>query len=155
MTLYEKCASISEELRAISGELKKPLISAVQAGRQGGGYAHEDISFNNVGESAGIPATADAMFALYQNDADREHEQIGVKILKNRLGGFVNTSFFLHVNYETLRITNFTDSYNSNSNDNNNKIEQQDNLSIGPSIHNEDKIKINKNKNKDNGFANI
>ena len=85
---------------------------------------------SNAAESAGIPATADAMIALYQLEGERENGVINVKILKNRLGGYVGNTFKLSVNYDTLKITNmaFDDDINDtegvfvNSQDANNDI---------------------------------
>lgn len=106
MGLYEKCARISEELRAISCEMKIPLCTAIQANRSGngGGYAGADIDMSNVSESSGITATADALFALYQLEGEREQGVINLKVLKNRLGGFVGSTVKFSVNYETLKI---------------------------------------------------
>lgn len=130
--LYEKGARIAEELRALSGELKKPVLTAIQSNRSstGGGYSGADIDMSNAAESAGIPATADAMIALYQLEGERENGVINVKILKNRLGGYVGNTFKLSVNYDTLKITNmaFDDDINDtegvfvNSQDANNDI---------------------------------
>lgn len=108
MGLYEKGARIAEELRALSGELKKPILTAIQSNRSstGGGYSGADIDMSNAAESAGIPATADAMVALYQLEGEREQGVINVKILKNRLGGYVGNTFKLSVNYDTLKISN-------------------------------------------------
>lgn len=74
-----------------------------------GGYATEDVSMSNTSESASINMDADCLFALYQMDGDREAGRINVKILKNRLGGFVDTSFPMMVNYLTLKITDWDD----------------------------------------------
>jgi archaellum biogenesis ATPase FlaH len=73
----------------------------------GSGYAGEDISMNNTSDSAGINMDADAIFALYQLEGERELGRINVKILKNRLGGFVDTIFPMSVNYETLKISDW------------------------------------------------
>lgn len=75
----------------------------------GGGYAGENIDISNVSESAGITATADGIIALYQLEGEREESRINVKILKNRLGGYVDRKFPLKVNYETLRMEDFGD----------------------------------------------
>jgi hypothetical protein len=73
----------------------------------GGGYAGENIDISNVSESAGITATADGIIALYQLEGEREESRINVKILKNRLGGYVDRKFPLKVNYETLKMEDF------------------------------------------------
>ena len=70
----------------------------------GGGYAGADIDMSNVSESSGITATADALFALYQLEGEREQGVINLKVLKNRLGGFVGSTVKFSVNYETLKI---------------------------------------------------
>ena len=59
---------------------------------------------SNVSESSGITATADALFALYQLEGEREQGVINLKVLKNRLGGFVGSTVKFSVNYETLKI---------------------------------------------------
>lgn len=41
---------------------------------------------NNTSDSTGINMDADAIFALYQLEGERELGRINVKILKNRLG---------------------------------------------------------------------
>ena len=115
MGLYEKCARISEELRAISCILKVPIVSAIQANRShaGGGYAGADIDMSNVSESSGITATADALMALFQLEGERDLGRINLKILKNRLGGYLDKVIPFKVDYETLRMTD----WNENSDD--------------------------------------
>jgi hypothetical protein len=76
----------------------------------GTGYAGEDISMNNTSDSASINMDADAIFALYQLEGERELGRINVKILKNRLGGYVDTTFPMSVNYDTLKITDWDNS---------------------------------------------
>lgn len=106
MKSYERVGTISKELRSVSIETHLPILSATQSNRSGagGGYAGEDISMNNTSDSAGINMDADAIFALYQLEGERELGRINVKILKNRLGGYVDTIFPMTVNYETLKI---------------------------------------------------
>ena len=105
LSLYEKCARISEELRAISCERKIPIVSAVQQNRSNGMYSGENVELSDVGESAGISATADALFALFRLDGDFEADQINLKILKNRLGGNVGTKMRFHTDRESLKIS--------------------------------------------------
>lgn len=105
-SLYEKGKAVAEELRALSGEMHIPVISALQSNRQsrGSGYATDDIDMDNSGESSGIPATADAMFAAYQMEGERDAGKINLKIIKNRLGGFIGKSIPFEVNYDTLKL---------------------------------------------------
>lgn len=107
--LYEKGKCIAEELRALSGEYHKTVISAVQSNRSGSGFANKEIDIDNSAESAGIPATADAMIGVFQLEGEREAGKINLKVLKNRLGGFVGNIIPLEVNYETLKISDWND----------------------------------------------
>lgn len=107
--LYEKGKAIAEELRALSGEKHKTIISAIQSNRSGSGFANKEIDIDNSAESAGIPATADAMIGVFQLEGEREAGKINLKILKNRLGGFIGHIIPLEVNYETLKISDWDD----------------------------------------------
>lgn len=120
MKSYQKIGTISKELRSISIETKIPILTGTQANRSssGGGYATEEISMSNTSDSAGINMDADCLFALYQMQGQREQNRMNVKILKNRLGGFVNQSFPMYVDYNTLKISDF------------NTIQDDDNLSL-------------------------
>lgn len=113
MSLYEKCGKIAEELRALSSEKKIPCISAIQSNRSGsgGGYPGEDIDIGNASESSGIVATADALFALYQLENERDIDRINVKILKNRLGSNVGTKFPMRIDYngKSLKVSDWED----------------------------------------------
>lgn len=73
---------------------------------------------NNTSDSASINMDADALFALYQLEGERELGRINVKILKNRLGGYVDTIFPMSVNYETLKITDWDNSDDDSEIDN-------------------------------------
>lgn len=77
----------------------------------GQGYAGADISMNNTSESAGINMDADAIFALYQLQGERDLGRINIKILKNRLGGHVDKTFPMMVDYDTLKMTDWNADY--------------------------------------------
>jgi hypothetical protein len=70
---------------------------------------------NNTSDSASINMDADAIFALYQLEGERELGRINVKILKNRLGGYVDTVFPMMVNYDTLKISDWDNSSSDDS----------------------------------------
>ena len=73
MKSYERVGTISKELRSVSIETKITIVSATQSNRSvSGGYAGEDISMSNTSDSAGINMDADAIFALYQLEGERE-----------------------------------------------------------------------------------
>lgn len=75
----------------------------------GGGYAGADIDMGNVSESSGITATADALMALFQLEGERDLGRINLKILKNRLGGYLDKVIPFKVDYETLRMTDWNE----------------------------------------------
>ena len=106
MKSYDRIGMITKELRAVSVETKIPILSATQANRSSGGYSTDDsISMDNTSESSAINMDADCLFALYQGKGDRQSGILHVKILKNRLGGFVDRNFIMMVDYNTLKIT--------------------------------------------------
>ena len=73
MKSYERVGTISKELRSVSIETKIPILTSTQSNRSlSGGYAGEDISMSNTSDSAGINMDADAIFALYQLEGERE-----------------------------------------------------------------------------------
>lgn len=105
---YQRVGNISKQLRAVSVETKIPILSATQTNRSGsGGYSTEDISMSDTSDSASINMDADALFALFQMDGDRQAGRLNVKILKNRLGGFVDSIFLMYSDYTTLKITDW------------------------------------------------
>jgi replicative DNA helicase len=85
--LYTSVKKISEELRALSFEFAIPVVSVSQLNREGSFAGFEDLSFNYIAESMGLPATADFMAILGTNDDEMVYEnEIWYKIVKNRFG---------------------------------------------------------------------
>ena len=82
------------------------LANDILTHNSSGGYAADDsISMDNTSESSAINMDADCLFALFQGKGDRQSGILHVKILKNRLGGFVDRTFIMTVDYTTLKIT--------------------------------------------------
>ena len=79
---YTYIKAIAEELRGLAVEFNVPLVSATQTTR--GGYGNSDVELTDTSESFGLPATADLMFALINNEQLESLNQILVKQLKNR-----------------------------------------------------------------------
>jgi len=86
--LYSKVKRIAEELRALSFEFECPIVSVSQLNREGGFTAFNEINFEHISESMGVPATADFM-SIYGIDEDKMvyESELFYKICKNRLGG--------------------------------------------------------------------
>lgn len=81
---YTIVKNIAEELRGLAMEFDIPLVSATQANRSG--FGNSDIDLTNTSESIGLPATADAMFALISSEELQSMGQLMIKQLKNRWG---------------------------------------------------------------------
>lgn len=99
---------VSEKLRAISYEMKCPVISAVQTNSEG--MNNENVGMENISQSRGIAFTTDFLMALFQTDDDRENGIIQARLLKNRLGGQVGKvlHFKLGVGNLTLADVSYT-----------------------------------------------
>ena len=94
---------------------------------------------NNTSDSSGINMDADAIFALYQLEGERELGRINIKILKNRLGGYVDTIFPMSVNYETLKITDWDNS----SDDSTTYLEENSNINNNAKTNTTESSEIN------------
>jgi hypothetical protein len=93
---------VSEKLRAISYEMKCPVISAVQTNSEG--MNNENVGMENISQSRGIAFTTDFLMALFQTDDDRENGMIQGRLLKNRLGGMVGKVLHFKLDTESLTL---------------------------------------------------
>ena len=75
---------VAEELRGLAVEFNVPVWSAAQFNREG--FASSAPGLDQVGESWGIPQTADFMFALVTTDDLAKLGQMSVVEMKNRYG---------------------------------------------------------------------
>ena len=85
--MYLSNKAVAEELRALSFEFVIPVVSVSQLNRDGTFAGFEQLDYNYIAESMGIPATADFM-SIMGVDEDSwvyEHE-LSNKIVKNRMG---------------------------------------------------------------------
>lgn len=88
--LYSSVKSIAEELRALSFEFEIPLVSVSQLNREGSFVGFEELDFNYIAESMGLPATCDFMSIIGTDENSLIYEsELHNKIVKNRLGGRV------------------------------------------------------------------
>lgn len=79
---YSYIKAIAEEMRGMAVEYEVPVVTATQVNR--GGWDNSDVGLENTAESFGLPATADFMAALIQNENLESLDQMMVKQLKNR-----------------------------------------------------------------------
>ena len=74
---------------------------------------NENIGMEHVSESRGIAHTVDFLAGLYQMDEDRESGIINMRLIKNRLGGYIGKVVPFKLNPETLVLRD--ESFNSDS----------------------------------------
>lgn len=99
---YEKVKYITEQTRALSYVYSCPFISATQLNR--GGVDQTEPGVENVSESMGLPATADVMMSLWQDDEDAELGVIKMSMIKNRFGPNFGTCT-MRIDYSTLTLS--------------------------------------------------
>jgi replicative DNA helicase len=112
-SMYEDGKKVAEQARALSYPqfFGCPVISAGQLNRTGMAEANPEL--DKTGESVGIPQTADAIFMLWQSDAEKELGLINCGIKKNRFGvNFGSTAF--KIEYDTLAIDEMEDVFGNN-----------------------------------------
>jgi len=108
--MYSSVKTIAEELRALSFQFEIPVISVSQLNREGSFVGFEQIDFNYIAESHGVPATADFMAILgLDEDAMVYQNEIWYKIVKNRLGGRVGEINMLYHDTRSLKIYDNTE----------------------------------------------
>lgn len=97
---YEQGKAASEELRALSYFFSMPVVSAIQTNREG----MEIPSLDTVSESMGVAFTADVVWAIYQEEGDRELNIMKVSGIKNRLGPRHGATA-MRIDYKTLSLS--------------------------------------------------
>lgn len=109
-SLYADGKGIAEQIRALSypAYFGCPIISAGQINRAG--YQEGNPELDKTGESIGIPQTADAVFTLWQTDAEKEMGLINVGIRKSRFGVNFGSQKF-KIDYDTLAIDETDESF--------------------------------------------
>jgi replicative DNA helicase len=121
-SMYSDGKSIAEEVRALTypQNFGCPIISAGQINRTG--MAESNPELDKTGESIGIPQTADAVFSLWQTEAEKELGILNFGIRKSRFGvNFGKRAF--RIDYDTLAIDEMEDVFS-----NTDSIQATDNL---------------------------
>jgi hypothetical protein len=103
--LYKDGKAISEELRALGFEFNIPVVTVAQINRAGTFLDFESLDMNSIGESFGIPATADSMIIQGTDVEDMMYKnELKWKCVKNRLGGRVGLIGKWYYDNRSLRI---------------------------------------------------
>lgn len=103
--LYEDVKGIAEDARALGFEFEIPCISVSQLNREGMSISFDEVDFNYISESIGVPATADFCMIMGR-DPDRMtyNSELWYKIVKNRLGGRVGEVDHFFVDNRSLKM---------------------------------------------------
>jgi len=103
--MYIDVKKIAEELRSLSLEFDIPIITATQVNREGSKLDLKELDHNYVAESSGVPATADFMLFLGDDEDKFTYEnEIHWKIIKNRIGGRVGDINKFYIDTRSLKI---------------------------------------------------
>lgn len=103
--LYSSVKSVAEELRALSFEFEIPFVSVSQLNREGSFVGFEELDFNYIAESMGLPATCDFMSIIGVDESALIYEsELHNKIVKNRLGGRVGEIWKCYYDSRTLKM---------------------------------------------------
>jgi hypothetical protein len=103
--LYMMVKRIAEELRALGFEFMIPIVSVSQLNREGSFVEFDELSFNYIAESLGVPATADFMCILGTDEDKLVYQnEVHYKIVKNRLGGRVGETDKVFYDARSLRM---------------------------------------------------
>ena len=111
---YERIKHATEQMRALTYHFNCPIITATQLNRSG--YNEINPGLDTVSESIGLAATADCIMSIWQEEEDAETNIIRLGMMKNRFGqNFGSTS--MHIDYDTLTISEMDESMGDNIND--------------------------------------
>jgi hypothetical protein len=103
--LYKDGKAISEALRALGFEFNIPVVTVAQINRAGTFLDFDSLDMNSIGESFGIPATADSMIVQgVDEDSMIYQNELRWKCVKNRLGGQVGQLGKWYHDQKSLRI---------------------------------------------------
>lgn len=103
--MYSAVKRVSEELRALSFEFEAPVVSVSQLNREGSFVGFEEIDFNYIAESYGLPATADFLAIMgFDEDNMIYQNELSCRISKNRLGGRVGETFKMYFDSRNLKM---------------------------------------------------
>jgi hypothetical protein len=90
---YHYIKAVTEEIKGLATELDLPIMTAAQLNREGS--ESSDPTKELIGDSFGIPMTADLMLALISTDELESLQQMRIKQLKNRYNSATDPRSFL------------------------------------------------------------
>jgi len=99
---YQKIKQIAEDMRAMAMRNGWCIITASQFNR--GAFKTNDVSLEQIAESAGLIHTVDALFGIIQDELMLLNNEYFLKCLANRECGLKNSKKRFVVNYDYARI---------------------------------------------------
>lgn len=110
---YTDVKSITEQLRALSYIFNCPVITCTQLNRDA--FKKVDPGLENTSESMGLAMTADAQFAIWSDENDKELGVLHMGCQKNRFGQNFGRETF-RIDYDTLTIQTMNEDFVSSDN---------------------------------------
>jgi replicative DNA helicase len=107
---YTDIKSVTEQLRALSYLFECPIVTATQLNRNA--FKKTDPGLEDTSESMGLAMTADAQFAIWSDDTDKDIGIIHMGCQKNRFGQNFGTEAF-KMDYDTLSIETMSEDFTS------------------------------------------
>jgi len=107
---YTDIKSVTEQLRALSYVFNCPVVTATQLGRAA--FDKVDPGLEHTSESIGLAMTADAQFAIWSDEHDKELGIIHMGCQKNRFGVNFGKEAF-RIDYDTLSIETMNEDFTS------------------------------------------
>lgn len=101
---YKYVKSVAGEQRALAFEWDMAVVSATQFNRKTADAAVEDVGMEGTAESFGVPAVADWMGAIVQDEKMRADNQYIVKNIKTRFGANLHQIYTLGVDRDKMRL---------------------------------------------------
>jgi len=100
---YSFIKSVAEELRGLAVEFGVPIVSGTQLTRSG--FTNSDPGMEDTAESFGLPATADFVVVIVQDESLEQLGQMMVKQIKNRYRDKAkNRKFIIGVDKPKMRM---------------------------------------------------
>jgi KaiC/GvpD/RAD55 family RecA-like ATPase len=106
--LYIKIKQVAEDLRAMAMEEGWSVITVTQTNRSG--WENENMSIQNVSESAALIMTVDALFGIITSPEMKARGEYMLKYMADRVSGMENTRKKFGVDFKLARIEEDTQS---------------------------------------------
>lgn len=110
---YADIKSVTEQLRALSYLFTCPIVTATQLNR--GAFDKVNPGMEHTSESMGLAMTADAQFAIWSDESDKQMGIIHMSCQKNRFGQNFGKETF-RIDYDTLSIETMQEDFTSSDN---------------------------------------